>query len=312
MTAMFVSFHVLVGLAFLTGVTWEWLGLALSSYAVRMFAVTAGSHRYFSHRAFKTNRLVQFLLAWVAQLSFQRGVLWWAARHRQHHKHADTAEDLHSPVRMGFWWSHVGWFLSRRYESTDSDAIKDFSRFPELVWLNDYWFVPGVSALALTWFLGGLPAVVWAGIIPTVLVWHASFAINSLGHLFGKRRYLTPDTSRNSAWLALLTLGEGWHNNHHRSQGSTRLGWFWWELDPTFFVLKFLSWVGVVRDLRPVRPEVKYCFREYTVEQRALLVEQSAFGKFEPLTRVATPESQAAVSPPAEPQREHVGFRSVG
>jgi stearoyl-CoA desaturase (delta-9 desaturase) len=309
MVAAFVALHLALGLVFVTGLSWEWVLLALASYLVRMFAVTAGYHRYFSHRAFKTNRLVQFLLAWVAQLSLQRGVLWWAARHRQHHKHADTAEDLHSPVRQGFWWAHAGWFLSRRYESTDSDAIKDFSRFPELVWLNDYWLVPAVSSVAFAWLLGGLPAVTWAIVVPTVLVWHASFAVNSLGHLFGKRRYLTPDTSRNSALLALLTLGDGWHNNHHRSQGSVGLGWLWFEFDPTFYALEFLSWVGVVRDLRPVRPEVKFSFREYTDEQRALLVQQSRFGKFEPAARVATPASQPAV---AEKQGEHVGYSSVG
>ena len=308
-TASFLAFHLLVGLVFVTGISWEWVLLALASYSVRMLAVSAGYHRYFSHRAYRTNRLFQFMLAWVAQMSAQGGVLWWAAHHRHHHKHADSMDDVHSPARHGFWWAHVGWMLSRRYERTDYDAIKDFSRFPELMWLNVNWWVPPLAGLVLAWSLGGLPAVVWAGIVPTVLLWHATFSLNSLGHLFGKRRYLTADTSRNSFLLALLTCGEGWRNNHHRSQVTANQGWFWWEWDPTFYALKFGSWLGVVRDLRVVRPEVKFSFREYTPEERQQLVAESRFGKFEPKARVPTPEAQRAIGEPAP--RGDTGFGAL-
>lgn len=308
-TASFLAFHLLVGLVFVTGITWEWALLALASYSVRMFAVSAGYHRYFSHRAYRTNRLFQFMLAWGAQMSAQGGVLWWAAHHRHHHKHADSMDDVHSPARHGFWWAHVGWMLSRRYERTDYDAIKDFSRFPELMWLNVNWWVPPLAGLVLAWSLGGLPAVVWAGIVPTVLLWHATFSLNSLGHLFGKRRYLTADTSRNSFLLALLTCGEGWRNNHHSSQVTANQGWFWWEWDPTFYALKFGSWLGVVRDLRVVRPEVKFSFREYTAEERQQLVAESRFGKFEPKARVPTPEAQPAIGEPAP--RGDTGFGAL-
>lgn len=294
----FFGFHLALGLVFVTGLSWEWALLALASYALRMFAVSAGYHRYFSHRAFRTNRLVQFLLAWLAQLNGQNGVLWWAVHHRAHHKKADTEGDVHSP-RRGFWWSHVGWTLSQRHAKTDYDAIKDFSRFPELVWLNEHPLVPLVSGLLIAGLLGGLPAIVWACIVPTVLVWHASYAINSLSHLFGRRRYLTADESRNSFLLSLLTLGEGWHNNHHMAQGSARLGWFWWELDVTFYVLQLLAWVGVVRDLRPPRPEVRDAYLAYSEEQQALLKAQSRFGKFDPSLRVPTPEERLAVHPPS-------------
>ena len=166
----FIGFHLLLGLVFVTGFKWDWALIAAASYGVRMFAITAGYHRYFSHRSFKTSRLVQFVLAWVAQMSLQKGVLWWAAHHRHHHKHSDTAVDVHSPVRRGFWWSHVGWILARRYDSTNYDAIKDFSRFPELVWLNEHHLVPALSGLGLAWFFGGLPGVVWAFIVPTVVL----------------------------------------------------------------------------------------------------------------------------------------------
>lgn len=290
----FFAFHLLLGLVFVTGITWQWALVALVSYYVRMFAVTAGYHRYFSHRTFKTSRLFQFVLAWVAQMSVQKGVLWWASHHRQHHKYSDTVADVHSPVRRGFWWSHVGWILSRRYDRTDYDSIKDFSRFPELVWLNEHHLVPPLTGLLLAWYFGGLPGVVWAAVVPTVLLWHATFAINSLAHLFGTRRYLTADASRNNFLLALLTCGEGWHNNHHSLQNTTNQGWFWWEIDLTFYALKVLSWLGVVRDLRLPRPEAKYAFRAYTDEQKRQL-KAGGTAAVRVQLPVPTPESRPAL-----------------
>ncbi len=291
----FLAFHLLVGLVFVTGFRWEWALLAVASYAVRMFAITAGYHRYFSHRSFKTSRLVQFLLAWLAQMSLQKGVLWWAAHHRHHHKYSDTPLDVHSPVRRGFWWSHMGWILSRRYDSTNYDAIKDFSRFPELVWLNEHHLVPAITGGLLAWFFGGLPGLVWAAIVPTVLLWHATFTINSLSHVFGSRRYLTADTSRNNFLLALLTFGEGWHNNHHASQSTAKQGWFWWEVDLTFACLRVLSWFGLVWDLRLPRPEAKDAHLHYTPEQRRQLKAESRFGMHLPQRPVRTPEAQPEV-----------------
>lgn len=284
----FLGFHLLLGLVFVTGITWEWALLAVFSYSVRMFAVTAGYHRYFSHRSFKTSRPMQFLLAWAAQLSAQKGVLWWASHHRHHHKLSDTAQDIHSPQRHGFWWSHVGWILARRYNETNYGAIKDLSRFPELVWLNEHPLVPPLSALLITGLLGGLPALVWVGVVPTVLLWHATFSINSLSHLFGSRRYLTADTSRNNFFLALITFGEGWHNNHHSSQSSARQGWFWWELDLTFYALKVLSWFGLVWEVREPRPETKFAHHGYTAEQRQQLAAQGARSR--PRSRLASTE----------------------
>lgn len=286
----FVAFHLLCGLALFTGVSWKLALVALASYTVRMFGVTAGYHRYFSHRAFQTNRVFQFVLAWLAQMSAQKGALWWAANHRHHHRFSDTPDDLHSPARKGFWWSHVGWVLSSRYDETNYGAIKDFARYPELVWLNRWHLVPPLSALAVSWLLGGLEGFVWAGVIPTVLLWHGTFTITSLSHIFGRRRYLTTDTSRNNWLLALITLGEGWHNNHHYHQNTANQGWFWWEVDVTFYVLKALSWVGLVSKLRLPGDATKYAFRGYTDAQRRQLHAESRFGMYLPKPAIPTPD----------------------
>lgn len=294
----FITAHLLVGLVFVTGVSWQLVLLMLFSYYLRMFGVTAGYHRYFAHRAFKTNRVFQFLLAFLAETSAQKGALWWAAHHRHHHRFSDQPEDIHSPARKGFWWSHVGWILASRYEKTNYAAIKDFARFPELVWLNEHFLVPPLLGAVVLYFLGGLPFVVWGGIVPTVLLWHGTFTINSLSHIFGKRRYLTTDTSRNNFLLALITCGEGWHNNHHYHQNTANQGWFWWEIDLSFYALKALSWVGVVSDLRLPRPETKFAFRNYTAEQRAALALPSGFKSLEVVTRppAPTPEPMPALS----------------
>lgn len=246
----FVAAHLICLAVFWVEFRWSYLAVCLALFYVRMFFVTAGYHRYFSHRSFKTSRAFQFVLAFLAMTSSQKGVLWWAANHRHHHRYSDTEEDLHSPSLRGFWWSHVGWILCDRYNRTATDLIPDFHRFAELRWLNRYHLVPPV-ALAVTLFLaGGWSLLVWGFFLSTVLLWHSSFFINSLSHVFGRRRYPTSDTSRNSLLLALLTLGEGWHNNHHHYMASVRQGFFWWEVDVTYYVLRVLSWLGIVWDLR--------------------------------------------------------------
>jgi stearoyl-CoA desaturase (Delta-9 desaturase) len=267
----FLMLHVLCGLVFVTGFRWQWLALAVGSYAVRMFAITAGYHRYFSHRTFKTGRGFQFFLALLGSLSVQKGVLWWAANHRHHHRHSDDAHDVHSPSQRGFWWSHVTWILANRHGETKHNEIKDFAQFAELRWLNRFYLVPPLLLLAVMYLVGGLPWVVYVGIVPTVVLWHATFTINSLSHIFGSRRYQTKDTSRNNWILALLTFGEGWHNNHHFHQNTANQGWFWWEVDLTFYILKVLSWVGLIHGLRTVSDQTKYAFRSYSEAQKAAL-----------------------------------------
>ena len=230
---------------------WSWSGFALAVilYYVRMFGVTAGYHRYFAHRTFKTSRAMQFVFAVLAMTSSQKGVIWWASHHRTHHKYSDQPGDVHSAQNDGFWWSHLGWILSNAYENTESERVRDLTKYPELVWLNTWWWIPP-TLLGLGLFLvGGSFALVWGLFVSTTLLWHGTFTINSLSHMFGARRYATTDNSRNNALLAVITMGEGWHNNHHHYQRSVRQGFFWWEFDPTYYVLLALSALGLVWDL---------------------------------------------------------------
>jgi stearoyl-CoA desaturase (delta-9 desaturase) len=221
-----------------------------------MWAITAGFHRYFSHRSFKTSRVFQFILAFIGTLSVQKGVLWWAAHHREHHRHSDQEKDIHSPSLKGFLWAHFGWILCHKYDETRFDKIKDFTRYPELMWLNRHFMLVPVSVGAAIWFVFGAAAFVWMGLVGTVALWHGTFTINSLCHVFGKRRFPTADHSKNSLLLALVTLGEGWHNNHHYYPGSARQGFYWWEIDISYYSLKILSWFGVVWDLNRVPERV--------------------------------------------------------
>jgi stearoyl-CoA desaturase (delta-9 desaturase) len=252
----FLASHaVAVATPFLVPVEARWVALAAALYAVRMFAITAGYHRYFSHRTFRTSRAFQLVLAVIGGTAAQRGALWWAAHHRDHHRFSDGPEDVHSPLRRGFLWSHVGWILSRRNHATKLDRVKDLARYPELRFLDRHHYLPP-AALGLALFLaGGWGALLWGFFVSTVVLWHATFSINSLAHVIGRRRYETGEGSRNNLWLALVTFGEGWHNNHHYYPASTRQGFFWWEVDLSFLALRALSLLRIVRDLRtpPVR-----------------------------------------------------------
>jgi len=230
---------------------WSWWGLALALgiYGLRMFGLTAGFHRLLAHRSFKAGRAVQFLLALLGTFAVQKGPLWWAAHHRAHHKYSDTPRDVHSVRQRGFWWAHVGWILVRGYEDTAWDRIKDLSVYPELQWLNRWFLVPPVALATLLFAVGGAWALVWGFFVSTMLLWHGTFCVNSLAHVFGRRRYPTTDDSRNSFLIAFFTLGEGWHNNHHHYQRSERQGFYWWELDVTHMVLTAMAWLGLVSEL---------------------------------------------------------------
>ena len=219
-------------------------------YVIRMFGITAGFHRYFAHRSFKTGRVFQFLLAFLGQSSAQRGVLWWAATHRYHHKHSDTEQDVHSPVHHGFWYSHVLWIFSKQARTTDYSLIKDFQKYPELVWLEKWERLPPFLLAVLVWAVAGWSGLVVGFFVSTVLLFHGTFTINSLSHVFGKQPYVTGDSSRNNLFLAIITLGEGWHNNHHHFPSATPQGFHWWQIDVTYYILKVLSIFRIVWDLR--------------------------------------------------------------
>ncbi len=266
----FAALHLACIAVFWVGYSPIALAIAVLLYAARMFAITGFYHRYFSHKAFRTSRATQFAFALLGAASVQRGPLWWAAHHRNHHRHSDTASDIHSPLIHGFWWSHVGWFLSKRGFATDHQLIPDLIRFPELRWLDRFdLLVPLLLAIAL-YALGELLAttspqlgtngpqlLVWGFFISTIVLFHATVTINSLAHRWGSRRFATRNNSRNNWLLALLTFGEGWHNNHHHFPGSARQGFRWWEIDLTYYGLRLLAALGLVWDLKPVPVQLR-------------------------------------------------------
>jgi len=263
--APFIAMHVACLGVFWVGWSPVAIGTALFLYVARMFLITGFYHRYFSHRSFKTSRAMQAITAALGCTAVQRDPLWWAAHHVHHHAHSDDEQDPHSPTLLGFWKSHIGWFMTPAAFPTRERYVKDWLRFPELRWLNRYDMLPPL-ALALALF--GLGAaleqqapglgtnawqmLIWGFFVSTIALHHGTFTINSLAHRFGARRFATEDNSRNNWLLALVTLGEGWHNNHHHYPGSTRQGFYWWEVDFTYYGLKLLEALGLVWDLRPV------------------------------------------------------------
>ncbi len=273
----FLLIHLAPIAAFWTHVTWfDWV-LCISLYFIRMFFVTGVYHRYFSHSTYKTSRFFQFLLAFGAESSLQKGVLHWAANHRTHHKYSDTPKDPHSKKIYGFWYSHIGWIAGPDYKETKFNLIKDFAKYPELIWLNKHHLIPPLTLLLSVFFIGGYVNALNAGVeitllsimshglsslligffLSTVLLFHGTFSINSLMHMVGRKRYESNDESKNNLVLALITLGEGWHNNHHYYQSTARQGFYWWEIDITFYLLKFMSWIGLIWDIKPVPKHIK-------------------------------------------------------
>ncbi|MCK6458449.1 MAG: acyl-CoA desaturase [Planctomycetes bacterium] len=252
----FLGMHALCLLVFVVGVSPGALLVALGLYLLRMFALTAFYHRYFAHRAFTTSRAMQLVFAVIGSAAAQRGPLWWAAHHRRHHRHSDTEEDAHSPLLRGFWWSHVGWFACSRNFRYDRAEVRDLTRYPELVFLDRFSVVAPLALALALYLLGGAQYLVWGFFVGTVLLYHVTFLVNSLAHRFGRQTYATGDSSRNSFLLAILTMGEGWHNNHHRYPGAARQGFRWWEVDLTYYILLALEKLRLVRDLRPVPASV--------------------------------------------------------
>ncbi len=266
----FLAMHLMCLGVIWVGFSWFALGVAVALYGVRMFAITGFYHRYFSHKAFKTSRAVQFFFALVGSASVQRGPLWWAAHHRNHHRHSDTELDVHSPVTRSFFWSHMGWFLTKHGFRTDHAVIRDLEKFPELRWLDRYDILLPIALATGLYLLGGWlehahpqlgtsgpQLLIWGFFVSTIVLFHITVTINSLAHRWGSRRYATNDHSRNNSLLALLTFGEGWHNNHHHFPGAARQGFFWWEVDVTWYLLRAMSWLGLVWDLKSVPSDLR-------------------------------------------------------
>lgn len=262
-----VAMHILALSVFFVKFSWIPVGICIALYWIRVFALTGGYHRYFSHRTYKTSRVFQFMMAWVGATAAQCGPLWWASHHRHHHLHSDTEQDVHSPKMRGLFWSHIGWLMCKKYNEIDWKKIQDFSKFPELRFIDRFHVLPPIVLAVVLYVVGefmgvwwkqcsGVQFLAWGFFLSTVLVYHATFCINSLTHILGSRRFRTSDTSRNNFFTALITMGEGWHNNHHRYPKSTRQGFYWWEIDCTYYLLKVLSWFRLVWDLHPVHPSL--------------------------------------------------------
>jgi stearoyl-CoA desaturase (delta-9 desaturase) len=261
--AQFLFMHLACLLVIWTGVSVVAVSVCLTLYVVRMFAITAGFHRLFAHRSYKTGRIFQFLIAFAGTASYQKGPLWWSAHHRRHHLHTDTERDPHSPITRTLWESHVGWFLTRESQATDRKLISNLLKYRDLRLLDRFYSLPPFILAVSAFLLGaaleryapglgtsGWQMLVWGFFVSTVLLYHGTFTVNSLAHIFGSRRFATVDNSRNNLFVALITLGEGWHNNHHHYPSSERQGLYWWEIDVSHYTLRALSWVGVVWDLR--------------------------------------------------------------
>ena len=265
----FILLHLACFTVFFVGFSATALIIAVMLYALRMFAITGFYHRYFAHKAFKTSRFVQFIFAFLAASSAQRGPLWWASHHRHHHANSDKPDDSHSPVQRGFFWSHISWFLTNKNFNSKNERVKDLLIYPELKFLDRFDVIAPLFLAASLYVLGaaleiyaphlqtsGLQLLVWGFVISTVVLYHMTFTVNSLAHVWGKRRFNTSDQSRNNSLIALLTLGEGWHNNHHHFPSAARQGFYWWEIDLTYYGLKILSALGLIWDLRKVPAEV--------------------------------------------------------
>lgn len=261
----FVSLHLACLSVFWVGWSWFAVIFAIALYCLRMFAITGFYHRYFAHKSFQTSRFGQFVFALIGATAVQRGPLWWAAHHRDHHVHADEEQDAHSPVKHGFFWSHIGWFLSSANFATKFERVKELAKFPELRFLDRFDVLVPIAFAILIYCIGesiaqyaphletnGIQLLVWGFVVSTVVLYHATFSVNSLAHVWGKRRYQTRDHSRNNFIIALLTLGEGWHNNHHHYPGAAKQGFYWWEIDFTYYGLRVLAALGLIWNLRKV------------------------------------------------------------
>jgi stearoyl-CoA desaturase (delta-9 desaturase) len=254
--SLVLAIHLLPIFAFFTPFSLNDVCLFLVSYALRVFALTAGYHRYFSHKAFETNRFFQFFLAYFAACSLQGGPLWWASHHRHHHHTSDENSDVHSPVRSGFFHSHFLWFMQKKNLKAHYCLIKDFSQVPELRMLERYWYLAPLPMMLILYLIGDWNYIVWGFFVPTLFVNNVTYCVNSLVHLYGNRPYKTQDHSKNNWWVALLTFGEGWHNNHHRYAGSANQGFCWYQIDITYYLLKMLSTLRIVKNLKKVPSKI--------------------------------------------------------
>jgi stearoyl-CoA desaturase (delta-9 desaturase) len=247
-------------LIFFIPFSWELAALWAASHFLRAVGLTLAFHRYYAHRAFQMNRIARFVWTFIGIAAMQKGPLWWAGHHVNHHRFADRDGDPHSPMISGVYYAHIGWFLNdARHDRLEpsNPVVRDFSKVPEIAWLDRYFAVPPLMLAAAMYLAGGMPWLIWGFCLPTMTLAHATFAINTVNHMFGTRRFDTIDESRNNALTAFFAVGEGWHNNHHRYQRAARNGFYWWEFDPTWYVIRIMAAVGLAWDVHRV-PERIY------------------------------------------------------
>lgn len=319
LNAGFIIIHLGCLLVLWVGASWTAVAVCLALYAIRMFSVTAFYHRYFAHRTYKTSRPFQFIMAVAGATCMQNGPLWWSAHHRHHHRYSDTDEDVHSPIAKSLWWAHAGWILSKKYALYEEDAVRDLAKYPELRWIQKYNIVPGIALGVGLFIVGeilrlyapglqtnGPQLMIWGFFVSTTLLYHGTFTINSLAHRIGRRRFETDDHSRNSLLLALITFGEGWHNNHHRYHASERQGFYWWEIDISHYGLTVLSWFGLVWDLK--KPPKRIYDEAEGVRQRGVTPgrERRALE-----TETADPNGSTPLAGPVGATREEVEEESL-
>ena len=259
----FILLHLACLAVFFVGVSATAVLFAIFIYGLRIFSIGAFYHRYFSHKSYQTNRFWQFIFAILGASAVQRGPIWWAAHHRQHHLTSDQPDDVHSPIQHGFFMSHMGWFLTKGNFSYDKRRVKDWLKYPEIIFLDRFDILIPIILAILIFFIGhllylhapqlhtsGMQLLIWGFFISTVVSFHVTVAINSFGHKFGQSPYQTEDSSRNNWVLAIFTFGEGWHNNHHRYPVSAQQGFLWWQFDLTFYLLVLMEKIGIIKGLK--------------------------------------------------------------
>ena len=258
-----ILFHLSVVLVFISGYSFTALITFLVLFLVRLFVITGFFHRYYSHRSYQTSRWFQFLLTFIGTSAGQQGPLSWATSHITHHQHADAEDDPHSPVLNSGFYAHIGWLLQKDALSTNDKIVKPFTKYPEIVFLDRYHYIGTTSLIISLALLGmllsehypelgtsALQLVSWGFILSTLLILHGACLVNSVGHLYGYRRFKTKDNSHNVWWLFPLTLGDNWHNNHHHAPKSASFSYAWWEVDIIYLCILILEKLGLVWNVK--------------------------------------------------------------
>ena len=234
--------------------TWKALAVTIVMYWVATgLGISMGYHRLHTHRSYKVPRWIEYFFALCGTLTLEGGPIFWVAIHRIHHQRSDQPGDPHSP-REGAWWAHIGWILVGETKHNNTKLLgkyaPDLAKDKFYVWLNDYHWVPNVVLAAGLYLVGGLPFLLWAGFFRIIFGLHATWLVNSATHMWGARRFATRDDSRNNWWVALISFGEGWHNNHHAHPTSARHGLAWYEFDPSWLQIKLLKILGLAEKVQ--------------------------------------------------------------